>query len=130
MDAIQDLEYGEVNIAEDVLATIAGIAAIEVKGVAGMSGGLVGGIAEILGKKTLSKGVKVSVNDKGAFIDLNLIVDYGTKIPDVAWEIQDKVKKTIQTMANLNVVEVNIHIQGVNFPKEEEQAPQQVENTK
>ncbi len=130
MDAIQNLEYGEVNIAEDVLATIAGIAAIEVKGVAGMSGGLVGGIAEILGKKTLSKGVKVSVNDKGAFIDLNLIVDYGTKIPDVAWEIQDKVKKTIQTMANLNVVEVNIHIQGVNFPKEEEQAPQQVENTK
>lgn len=130
MDAIQNLEYGEVNIAEDVLATIAGIAATEVKGVAGMSGGLVGGIAEILGKKTLSKGVKVSVNDKGAFIDLNLIVDYGTKIPDVAWEIQDKVKKTIQTMANLNVVEVNIHIQGVNFPKEEEQAPQQVENTK
>ena len=130
MDAIQNLEYGEVNIAEDVLATIAGIAATEVKGVAGMSGGLVGGIAEILGKKTLSKGVKVVVNEKGAFVDLNLIVDYGTKIPDVAWEIQDKVKKTIQTMANLSVVEVNIHIQGVNFPKEEEQTPQQVENTK
>jgi len=130
MDAIQNLEYGEVNIAEDVLATIAGIAATEVKGVAGMSGGLVGGIAEILGKKTLSKGVKVVVNEKGVFVDLNLIVDYGTKIPEVAWEIQDKVKKTIQTMANLSVVEVNIHIQGVNFPKEEEQTPQQVENTK
>ncbi len=118
MDAIQNLEYGEIRIAEDVIATIAGLAAIEVKGVAGMSGGLVDGIADILGKKNLSKGVKVTVNDKGGFVDLNLIAEYGTKIPDIAWEIQDKVKRSIETMTNLNVVEVNIHIQGVHFPKE------------
>ncbi|WP_026475872.1 Asp23/Gls24 family envelope stress response protein [Alkaliphilus transvaalensis] len=118
MDAIQYLENGEIRIAEDVISTIAGLAAIEVKGVAGMSGGLVGGIADILGKKSLSKGVKVVINDKGGFVDLYLIVEYGTKIPDVAWEIQDKVKRSIETMTNLKVIEVNIHIQGVHFPKE------------
>lgn len=117
MDAIQNLENGEIRIAEDVIATIAGLSAIEVNGVAGMSGGLVGGIAEILGRKSLSKGVKVEINEKGGFIDLYLIVDYGTKIPDVAWEIQDKVKRSIEVMTNLDVIEVNIHVQGVSFPK-------------
>ncbi|SCY98667.1 Asp23/Gls24 family envelope stress response protein [Alkaliphilus peptidifermentans] len=120
MDAVQKLENGEIKIAEEVIATIAGLAATDINGVAGMSGGLVGGIAEILGKRNLAKGVKLEINDKGAFIDLYLIVEYGTRIPDVAWEIQDKVKTSIQTMTSLNVVEVNIHIQGVNFPKEKE----------
>lgn len=124
MDAIQKLENGDIKIAEDVVATIAGVSATDVKGVAGMSGGLVGGIAEILGKKSLSKGVKIDINDKGAFIDLYLIVEYGVRIPDIAWEIQDKVKTTIQTMTSLNVVEVNIHIQGVSFPNEKEEETQ------
>ncbi len=118
MDATQNLEYGEIRIAEDVIATIAGLAAMEVKGVAGMSGGLVGGIAEILGMKSLSKGVKIEINEKGGFVDLFIIVEYGTRIPDIAWEIQDKVKRSIETMTNLNIIEVNIHIQGVSFPKE------------
>lgn len=87
MDAIQNLEYGEIRI------------------------------AEILGRKSLSKGVKVDINEKGGFIDLYLIVDYGTKIPEVAWEIQDKVKRAIEVMTNLEVIEVNIHVQGVNFLK-------------
>jgi len=117
VDTIENLEYGEVKIVDDVVATVAGLAATEVKGVAGMSGGLVGGIAEILGRKSLSKGVKVDINEKGGFIDLYLIVDYGTKIPEVAWEIQDKVKRSIEVMTNLDVIEVNIHVQGVSFPK-------------
>ena len=61
MDMTENLDYGEVKIVDDVVATIAGLAAIDVKGVAGMSGGFVGGIAEVLGKKSLSKGVKVEV---------------------------------------------------------------------
>jgi len=118
MDTIENLEYGEVKIVDDVVATIAGLAATEVEGVAGMSAGFVGGIAEILGKKSLSKGVKVEVKEKIANIDLYIIVEYGTKIPDVAWKIQENVKKAIETMSGIIVNEVNIHVQGVSFPKE------------
>lgn len=118
MDTIENSDYGEVKIVDDVIATIAGLAAIEVKGVAGMSGGFVGGIAEMLGKKSLSKGVKVEIKEKIAIIDLYIIVEYGTKIPDVAWEIQESVKKTVETMTGIEVNEVNIHVQGVHFPEE------------
>ncbi len=118
MDTIENLDYGEVKIVDDVIATIAGLAAIEVKGVAGMSGGFVGGIAEMLGKKSLSKGVKVEIKEKIAIIDLYIIVEYGTKIPDVAWKIQESVKKTVETMTGIEVNEVNIHVQGVHFPEE------------
>lgn len=111
-------DYGTVKISEEVVAIIAGIAATDVPGVAGMSGGIAGGIAEILGRKNLSKGVKVEVGEKEAAIDLYIIVEFGARIPEVAWDIQDKVKGAVQTMTGLNVVEVNIHVQGVNFDKE------------
>lgn len=118
MESINQLEYGEIRIADEVIVTIAGFAATEIKGVSGMSGGFVDGIVEILGKKNLSKGVKVDILDNGIAIDLYLIVDYGIKIPDIAWEIQDNVKTTLECMLNMNVHDVNIHIQGVNFAKE------------
>lgn len=111
-------DMGAVKISDEVVAIIAGIAATEVSGVAGMSGGIAGGIAEILGRKNLSKGVKVEVGEKEAAIDLFIIVDYGCRIPDVSWDIQEKVKKSVETMTGLNVIEVNIHVQGVNFEKE------------
>ncbi len=111
-------DYGSVKISEEVVAIIAGIAATDVPGVAGMSGGIAGGIAEILGRKNLSKGVKVEVGEKEAAIDLYIIVEFGARIPEVAWDIQDKVKNAVQNMTGLNVVEVNIHVQGVNFDKE------------
>lgn len=111
-------ELGNVKITEEVVAIIAGLAATEVKGVAGMSGGLAGGIAEMLGRKNLSKGVKVEVGEKEAAVDLYIIVDYGCRIPDVSWEIQEKVKKAVENMTGLSVIEVNIHIQGVNIDKE------------
>ncbi|HHV28603.1 Asp23/Gls24 family envelope stress response protein [Acetivibrio mesophilus] len=111
-------DRGTLKISEEVVAIIAGIAAMEVPGVAGMSGGIAGGIAEMLGRKNLSKGVKVEVGDKEAAIDLYIIVEYGCRIPDVSWNIQEKVKKAIETMTGLDVIEVNIHIQGVNIEKE------------
>jgi uncharacterized alkaline shock family protein YloU len=111
-------ELGTIKITEDVVAIIAGMAATEVPGVAGMSGGIAGGIAEALGRKNLSKGVKVEVGEKEAAIDLYIIVEYGCRIPDVAWNIQEKVKKAVETMTGLNAVEINIHIQGVNIEKE------------
>ncbi|AOT68156.1 Asp23/Gls24 family envelope stress response protein [Geosporobacter ferrireducens] len=121
-------DYGQIKIADEVVGIIAGLAATEVPGVAGMSGGLAGGIAEILGRKNLSKGVKVEVGEREAAVDLFIIVEYGAKIPDVSWQIQESVKKAIETMTGLKVVEVNIHIQGVNIDKDnkEEEFPHRV----
>ncbi|NLZ55026.1 MAG: Asp23/Gls24 family envelope stress response protein [Thermoanaerobacteraceae bacterium] len=108
-------EKSSIKIADDVVGVIAGLAATEVEGVAGMSGGIVGGIAEILGRKNLSKGVKVEVIEKEAKVDLYMIINYGVRIPDVAWNVQENVKKAIENMTGLSVMEVNIHIQGVSF---------------
>lgn len=111
-------EYGSVRIADDVVAIISELAAKEVKGIIGMSGGIADSITEMLGKKSPSKGVKVEVGEKETAIDLYVIVEYGVRIPDVAWQVQENVKKAVETMTGLNVVEVNIHIQGVNIEKE------------
>ncbi|WP_425448598.1 Asp23/Gls24 family envelope stress response protein [Dethiothermospora halolimnae] len=112
------IEHGQIKIADEVVGIIAGLAATDVKGVAGMSGGIAGGIAEMLGKKNLSKGVKVEVGETESAIDLYIVVEYGAKIPEVAWEVQESVKNAVETMTGLNVVEVNINIQGVNIEKE------------
>jgi len=111
-------ELGSIKITDEVVAIIAGIAAMDVPGVSSMSGGIANGIAEALGRKNLSKGVKVEVGEKEAAIDLYIIVEYGYRIPEIAWNIQEKVKKSVESMTGLNVIEVNIHVQGVNFEKE------------
>lgn len=118
VENVKETEVNGIKIAEDVVAKIAGIAAAEVKGVFGMNGGLVEGISEMLGKKSYSKGVKVQVNDKDTNIDLFIIVEYGCRIPDIAWEIQNRVKSSVENMTGLKVQEVNIHVQGVNLPKD------------
>ena len=118
-------DAGTIRIADEVVAIVAGMAATEITGVAGMSAGLVGGIAEMLGKKNLSKGVKVEVGEKQAAVDLYVIIEYGSRVPDVAIRVQENVKRAIETMTGLEVVEVNVHVQGISFPetdKEEEQA--------
>ncbi len=111
-------DFGTIKITDEVVAIIAGIAAMEVPGVTSMSGGIAGGIAEALGRKNLSKGVKVEVGEKEAAIDLFIIIEYGYRIPEVAWTIQERVKNAVEDMTGLNVIEVNIHIQGVNIEKE------------
>jgi len=121
------IDYGQIKIADEVVGIIAGLAATEVKGVAGMSGGIAGGIAEMLGRKNLNKGVKVEVGEREAAIDLYIIVEYGAKIPEVAWAIQESVKNAVETMTGLNVVEVNINIQGVNIEKEQKEEEDQTQ---
>jgi uncharacterized alkaline shock family protein YloU len=86
-----------------------------------MSGGLAGGLADMLGRKNLSKGVKVEVKEETALVDVYVIINYGNSIPDVAWKIQDNVKQAIEGMTGLNVKAVNIHVQGVNFPEDEQE---------
>ena len=109
-----------IKIADDVVSVIAGVAVSEVQGVAAMAGGFAGGITEVLsGKKNLSKGIKVEVGEKDTKIDVNIIVEYGTRIPDVAFEIQNRVKKAVENMTGLKVLEVNVHVQGVNTSMEE-----------
>ena len=111
----ENTDKSEIKIADDVVSVIAGIAASEVPGVSGMAGGFAGGISEVFsGKKNLSKGIKVEVGEKEAKIDVNIIVEYGVRIPDVAFEIQNRVKKAVETMTGLKVLEVNVHVQGVN----------------
>lgn len=103
-----------IKISDDVVSVIAGVAVSEVPGVAQMSGGFAGGISEVLsGKKNLAKGIKVETGEKETKIDVNIIVEYGVRIPDVAFEIQNKVKKAVENMTGLKVIEVNVHIQGV-----------------
>ena len=79
-----------------------------------MAGGFAGGISEVFsGKKNLAKGIKVEVGQKETKVDVNIIVEYGTRIPDVAFEIQNRVKKAVESMTGLKVVAVNVHVQGV-----------------
>ncbi|SHE52550.1 Uncharacterized conserved protein YloU, alkaline shock protein (Asp23) family [Caldanaerobius fijiensis DSM 17918] len=111
----QTSEYGSIRIADEVVSVIAGLAATEIEGVAGMSGGVVNGITEMLGKKNLSKGVKVEVGEKEAKVDLYIIVEYGVRIPEVAWKVQENVKRSLESMTGLKVIEVNIHVQGINM---------------
>ncbi len=114
-EAVVEADNNGIKISSDVVAVIAGVAVSEVAGVYGMAGGFAGGISEVLsGKKNLSKGIKVEVGEKETKIDVNIIVEYGTRIPDVAFEIQNRVKKAVETMTGLKVVEVNVHVQGVN----------------
>lgn len=105
----------KIRIADEVVAVIAGKAVSEIQGVYEMSGGFAGGISEVLsGKKNLSKGIKVLVAETEAKIDVNIVVEYGVRIPEIAFEIQTKVKKAVETMTGLKVAEVNVHVQGVN----------------
>lgn len=107
-------EESNIQISNDVVASIAGMAAATVPGVAEMAGGFAGGISEVLsGKKNMSKGIKVDVTDDNVKVDVNIIVEYGSRIPDVAYEIQNRVKKSVENMTGLKATEVNVHVQGV-----------------
>ena len=114
---------GSIKIANDVVATIAGLSASDVPGVAGMSGGITGGIAEMLGRKNLTKGIKVEVGDTETDIDIFCVVEYGYAITKVASDVQEKVKNAVESMTGLACRTINIHIQGVAFPVKEEETP-------
>jgi len=109
-------QHGTINFATDVIAVIAGLATSEVKGIAGMSGTA---ISELLGRKNLTKGVKVAVVEDKVSIELNVVVIYGSKLQDVAAEVQVSVRKAIETMTGLSVVAVAVNIQNIVFEKEQ-----------
>ena len=106
-------DVGQVQIADEVIAVIAGLAATEVEGVQKMSGNITNEIVSKLGMKNLSKGVKVSIDGEKVDVVLNLILKYGVSIPKTSREVQEKVKGAIETMTGLTVGEVYIRIAGI-----------------
>ncbi|MGI5999993.1 Asp23/Gls24 family envelope stress response protein [Lachnoclostridium sp. An131] len=112
-----DGQLGEVQIADEVVATIAGLAATEVEGVASMAGNITNELIGKLGVKNLSKGVKVLVTDRNVDVDLALNIDYGYSIMKVSEKVQDRVKTAIENMTGLEVSMVNISIVNVSMDK-------------
>ncbi len=114
-------QLGTVKISDDTITACAASVALEIDGVHQLTGGLTDSISKnILGKESSGKGVKLTRNDEGLILDIYVIVEYKVKIPQLAWEIQGTVKRQIETMTDLSVLEVNIHVQGVNLPGEED----------
>jgi uncharacterized alkaline shock family protein YloU len=126
VDETSQTSLGTIRIANEVVAIIAGLAATEIDGVAGMSGGIAGGIAEKLGRRNLARGVKVEVGEREAAVDLFVIVEFGVRIPDVSLRVQESVKKAIESMTGLAVIEVNVHVQGVSFADGQDDQQQRV----
>jgi uncharacterized alkaline shock family protein YloU len=112
-----DDSTGTITYANEVIAIIAGVAANEVEGIAGMCTS--GGISEVFGRnRNITKGVKVEIGSEEASVDLYVIVEYGTPIQTAALNVQESVRKAIETMTGLHVVRVDVHVQGVSFEKE------------
>ena len=109
---------GNIKISVDVVTTIAGIAASEIEGVSCMYTSFVDGFAQRFGAKKTTKGVKVDMSGNTVGIDLYIVVDYGVKIPELAWTIQENVKNNVEAMTGLSVSFVNIHIEGISFDDE------------
>ncbi len=117
---VETNQGGRVVFAEDVLATIATLAASEVEGFYGMGGSAIAGFTEKLGKKSYTKGVKVEVGTEECAVDLSVVIRYGYRIQNVCVQIQKAIKNAIETMTGLTVVEVNIYVQSVFFRPEKE----------
>ena len=118
-------QNNSIRISNDAIAMYAGIAIAEIPGVYGMSGTFAGITEAISGKKNYTKGVKIDVDEKSVRIDVNIIVEYGARIPDVAFEIQTKVTKSIETMTGLKVSEVNVNVQGVHAITEKDEGKEE-----
>lgn len=110
-------EGGEVLIANDVIATIACVAATEVEGIASMSGNLTNEIIGKLGVKNSGKGAKIELNEKEVRVELSVTMQYGYSIPKVCAQVQERVAAAIRNMTGLDVVEVSLHVVGVNVRK-------------
>lgn len=111
-----DTELGKVNISDEVVAIIAGVATTECYGLVGMASRKIqDGIAELLGRDSLSKGVVVKLEDNAVEIDLHIIVEYGVNILEVARNVMDTVRYTVENMLGLKVKNVNVNVQGIRY---------------
>ncbi len=104
---------GNVQISDEVIAVVSSVASMEIDGVLGMANSLTSGIAELMGKKSFSKGVKADVDGENVSITVSINVKYGCKIPDVAYQVQQNVKKAVENMTGLNVLKVDVCVTGI-----------------
>ncbi len=111
-------ELGSINISEEVIASIAALTVSEISGVSGLSANIGMDIAELLGKKNLSRGVKIEVTDNNVCIDVFVLVKYGYAVFDVAKSIQESVSAAVESTTGLAVSCVNVHVSGITFDKE------------
>ena len=115
---IKSDQVGDVRVADEVVAIIAGLATTEVEGVSSMAGNITNEIVSKLGMKNLSKGILVEVMENEVKVDVAINIAYGYSIPDVSAKVQDKVKSAIENMTGLEVADVNIRVAGVEIPEE------------
>ncbi|AQZ48906.1 Alkaline shock protein 23 [Paenibacillus larvae subsp. larvae] len=115
----EEIQSNSIRISDDVVATIAGLAAVDTPGISAMSGGMSEGLARRLSGKNMQRGVSVEVGELEAAIDLRVIVNYGCRIQDVCTDLQRNVIEAVENMTGLRVIEVNVKVEGVSFQQEE-----------
>lgn len=115
---MNNIDLGKVNIADDVLSIISNIAAMEIEGVKGLSSGIADDIAGMINKKHQNnKGVKVEIINDKIYLNLSIIVQFGIKIPEIAWKVQENVKNAVESMTEMKVAQVNVHVSGISYNK-------------
>jgi len=112
-----DKPIGDINISNEVVANIVGMATTEIDGVIGLSGGVTDELAGLISKKELNKGIEVDIHESKVKIDVSVIVEFGMKIPDISWRIQQNVKRRVEDMTGLSVAAVNVLVRGVEVKK-------------
>ena len=118
---------GSVQISDEVIAVVSSVASMEIDGIVGMTTSLTSGIAELIGKKSFSRGVKVELDGDNVKITVSVTVKYGCKIQEVAWQVQQNVKKAVENMTGLNVLCVNVCVSGVSYANEKKTAAEEAD---
>ena len=119
MDANNEIKSGNIKISEEVIITIASVAVSEIDGVSGTGVGLVDEIARRMSKKPVASGIKATITEDTVVVDINIVVKYGVKIPEVAWNVQDAIKKETELMTGLKVDKVNVRVVGIDIPADD-----------
>ena len=114
-------QSGNIRISDEVIATIASVATKEIDGISGLSLSFTDEITSKFVKKNATKSIKITQDDGNITIDISVVVNYGVRIPDVSWEVQENVKKSVELMSGLNVSKVNVIVAGVNFESSSEE---------
>ena len=130
MSEVKEIVNGNIRISDEVIVTIASVAVSEIEGVSGTGGGFVEDIARKLVKKPLNTGIKATVDEESTSVDINIVVKYGVRIPEVAWNVQDAVKKEVELMTGLAVEKVNVRVVGIDIPDDEASSKVNKDSTK
>lgn len=120
MDEIRETNGGNIKISDEVIITIASVAVSEIDGVSSTGSGFVDGIARKLTKKPVTSGIKATITEEDVSVDISIVVKYGVRIPEVAWNVQDAIKKEVELMTGLKVDKVNVRVVGIDIPMETE----------